>query len=179
LRDPEYSIPTVAVCGWSGPGKTTLLEVVNPMLHRTAGSLDFLARGETMELRRILILAAVIVSVQLFAACSSPASSPGDLWTAAYAAPYDEVWAAVLDVLESADYNVVDADQDKGRVRAESSARHQYQETVLDVSIRVRGEVVRVDVQARGGSVDSPSGFRRLETVVREFLADLDTRMRS
>ena len=132
-----------------------------------------------MALHRILILAAVIASVQLFTACSSSSSSPADSWTAAYVAPYDDVWAAVLEVLENADYHVADADQGKGHIRAESSARHQYQETVLDLSIRVRGEVVRIDVQARGGTIDSPSGFRRLDTVVKEFLADLDALMRS
>jgi hypothetical protein len=121
----------------------------------------------------------VIAGALLTVACSSTSTSSGDAWTAAYVAPIDEVWTAVLDVLEDSGYLVVDSDRAKRRIRGESSARHQYREIVLDLTLKERGEVVRVNVQASGGAIDSPAGFRRLEEAVRDFLAQLDARMRA
>jgi hypothetical protein len=89
------------------------------------------------------------------------------------------VWVAVLDVLADADYYVADSNREKGRIRAESSARHRYQEVVLEVAFKERGEVVRINIQARSGPSDSPAVFKRLERAVDEFLADLEIRMRS
>jgi hypothetical protein len=128
---------------------------------------------------RVSIWSAGFVCLLGFAACTSTSGSSDGAWTAAYVAPFESVWTAALDVLEDSGYFVADTDRDKGRIRAESSARHAYQEVVLDVSFKQRGEVVRVNVQASRGPIDSPADFRRLETAVREFLADLDLRMKS
>ena len=132
-----------------------------------------------MSSRRTMTFVVLFWGLQPLAACSSASTSSGDSWTAAYVATFEQVWTAVLDVLADTDYYVADSDRDKGRIRAESSARHQYQEVVLEVSLRERGEVIRVNVQARGGTIDSPAAFKRLEGAVKEFLAELDNRLRS
>ena len=130
-------------------------------------------------MRSFPLWGALLILLQLLAACSSTSTSSDGAWTAAYVAPFDRVWTAALDVLEDSAYFVADSDREKGRIRAESSARHQYREVVLDISFKQRGKVVRVNVQASRGPIDSPADFRRLERAVREFLADLDFRMKS
>jgi len=87
------------------------------------------------------------------------------------------VWKAVLQTLADGGYFVEDGDRERGRIRALSNADRSYEEVGLDIRIVEREEQVRVDVQAGGGSIDSHGGFKRLETLVLEFLADLDSEL--
>jgi uncharacterized lipoprotein len=113
------------------------------------------------------------------AACSSGLGPSADDWTRSYEASYERVWTAVLQALADGGYFVEDGDRERGRIRALSSAERSYKEVGLDIRIVEREEQVRVDVQAGGGSIDSQRGFKRLETLVVEFLTDLDTKLDS
>ena len=114
------------------------------------------------------------LTVLVLGGCSS--SAGGGDWSRTYLRPFDRVFEATLDSLEAVDFYLVEADAERGEVRADSSVRWGEDITLL-VRVEERRNGVVVDVMARG--VDVPNGFApaRFDTVVGEYLRELDSRL--
>jgi hypothetical protein len=115
--------------------------------------------------------------VILLAACTGAGGGGGDAWSRSYVATYDRVFEATLDALEASGFYLDTVDQDRGRVRAESSAQRRDLEVSLFVDVRRRDDRVRVDVMAQGPGAEDGYGPGRLSTVVHSFLSELDARL--
>ena len=123
-----------------------------------------------------LLLSSVVVVGLSAIGCSATSAvlASGDDWSRSYVLPYDRVWRAVVRSLSSTGYVIDEEDREQGRIRAESAADPAYRAVVMDVRVDQRGEVVRVDVQASGGTVNSPGEIGLLDRAVTEFLDELD-----
>jgi hypothetical protein len=123
-----------------------------------------------------LLLSSLVVVGLSAIGCSATSEvlANGDDWSRSYVLPYDRVWRAVVWSLSSTGYIIDEEDREQGRIRAESAADPAYRAVVLDVRIDQRGEVVRVALQASGGTVNSPGEIGLLDRAVTEFLDELD-----
>lgn len=124
---------------------------------------------------RLAAVGAVLAAAACVIACRSGAGADSG-WSRAYVLPEERVWSTVLEVLGDDGFVVEEADREAGRIVATGGDSRMWREALLDVSIRTRGEVVRVEVGGRIGS-DPATGVRRLDELVRAVLTSLDDRL--
>jgi hypothetical protein len=127
--------------------------------------------------RRTSLAVLAIACATLGAGCSTATGAGVNEWSRDYAAPYERVFEAALDSLESIEFYLETVDEKKGRIRARSSARRADLEATLLVDVRSRGDRVRVDVMAQSAGLVDGRSPARVSGLVRDFLAALDGRL--
>lgn len=128
--------------------------------------------------RRVGALLAMGAGLLAASACSTAGSEGGDRWTAAYVSNADRVWTAIHLSLEELGYEVEEESRHEGTIRAVQVAGRPHEGVMLRIAQVQRTEVVRVHVQASGGtSTGIPGGYRLLDAAVRELLSELDRRL--
>ncbi len=132
-----------------------------------------------MKRARIVLLGFTLTLLAVTVACTSGGPPAPEQWSRVYAESFDRVWETALSTLAESGYAVEERDPERGTIRAESGESDAYRRVVLEVFVLRRPESVRVDVQASGGGVSSPTDLRRLARPVLAFLDDLDARLRS
>jgi hypothetical protein len=118
-----------------------------------------------------------VVSLILLASCTSGGDS-SDGWSRTYFAPYEQVFEAVIAVLDDEGY-VVDIKEDKGRVSAEPSQSSSGNLAAMVVQVTRKNDRIHVDVQTRSGATFSTLTARPKEEPILEFLHELDLRLKS
>ena len=121
----------------------------------------------------LLLLVALLAS----GACATGADSSAGDWSRSYISSYSRVFEAVLDALEASDFYLDTVDEERGRIRARSSAGRAGPETALLVDVREMSDRIRVDVMAQGvgGSDEQVPG--QISVIVRDFLHRVDERL--
>jgi hypothetical protein len=134
--------------------------------------------ARTPRSHRLLLLLSVPVLIAADAACTTGADSyDGGSWSRSYLSAYGRVFEAVLDSLEAGGFYLDTIDENRGRVRAESSARRRDLEMTLFVDVEQRGDRIRVDVMAQGSGSENGYAPTQMSPAVYEFLRELDARL--
>ncbi len=131
-----------------------------------------------MKRAPLVLLGSTLALLAVTVACTSGGAPAPEQWSRVYTESFDRVWEAALSTLAESGYAVDERDPERGAIRAESGESEAYRRVVLEVFVHRRPESVRVDVQASGGGVSSPTDLRRLARPVLAFLDDLDARLR-
>ena len=118
-----------------------------------------------------------VCAVTVLSACTGVGQGGGDSWSRSYLTTYDRVFEATLDALEASGFYLDTVDKERGKVRAESSARRPDLEASLFVDVSRRDDRIWVEVMARGPGTED--GYRpdRFSFVVHDFLSELDARL--
>ena len=119
---------------------------------------------------------ALQVLLVVVAACSSGVGGQIGDWSRTYAVPDGRVFEACLDSLEAIDFFLVEVDEVKGRIRAEASASR-GEDLGLLVRVAARASGTRVDVMAQGAALQPGRQGEIMDSVIAEFLRDLDARL--
>ena len=126
-----------------------------------------------MKIRPFLAAAAALVCVTAGCA-SSPGSS--DAWSRSYLAPKDNVFDAVVDVLEDEGY-LVEPDRSSYRVTADPSRGGQGSSPSWFITVAEKSGRIRVDIQTRAGATGAANQSARVDAAIAEFFHELELRL--
>lgn len=140
------------------------------MVHRTQ------PEGPGNRYRAHLIVLVVVVAVS-GPACTTASGNPGHEWIRDYVSTEDRVFEASLAALEDTGFYIDTVDEEKGAIRARSSARRTDLETTLLVDVELKNDRVRVSVMAQSPGLEEGRTTAPVSGIVRDFFSNLDTRL--
>ena len=122
---------------------------------------------------RLLLM---VLAVSVAGGCLSGGGESVDDWSRSYLSTYDRVFEAALDAVEDSGFYLDTVDEERGRIRAEASARR-GDEMSLIIDVGQRADRIRVDVMAQGAAAQDGRGPGPIAPVVAEYLRNLDARL--
>jgi len=122
-------------------------------------------------------IALVIAVLLLASACTTGSGTEPDEWFRDYVSTYERVFEAAISALDDSDFYLDTVDEERGRIRARSSARRADLEATLLVDIRQKGDRIRVDVLAQSSGLEEGRAPVQVSGVVRDFFHHLDARL--
>jgi hypothetical protein len=111
------------------------------------------------------------------AACTTGSGTTGDEWSRDYVTTQGRAYEAAAEALGDIDFYLENEEPDQGRIRARSSARRSGVEATLLVTIREKGDRIRVDVMAQSPGLEEGRAPAQVSGIVRDFFHRLDARL--
>jgi hypothetical protein len=116
-------------------------------------------------------------AVSLVVGCASGGPAGGSDWRRAFFASPERVHDVALEVLAELDYEILEDDVARGRIRAENTRGGPARAIVLELSLTEGQEWVRVDIVGRATS--GTTDLTRLEQAAFEVLGEMADRLPS
>lgn len=121
---------------------------------------------------------AIVIALSLAgSACTTGSQAAADDWSRDYVSTYERVFEAVIRALEDSDFYLDSEDEERGRIRARSSARRSDLEATIVVDIRQKGDRIRVNVMAQSSGLEEGRAPVQMSGIVRDFFHSLDARL--